>query len=470
MKKQFVKRLRVAHLIEECTALCLWTDLNCEYEVYPSPRNLAMTETYKRFVLPLFPNLLHPLSIKFKNRGQLKPQQLYPLVTERLEMLENIIGLMPGHVYWVDRTGFYLGCNETQAKSAGLSSRKAIIGKKNRDLPWNYNTSALPETLDNINRSVIETGSTISVEEPAVLQDGTELTFLSHKVPLRNHQGSVIGMVGISIDITKRKKMEEALRLEKIKAEAANQAKDEFLNNMRHDITTALVGILGVSQILTKENNLSKIHAYSEVMVSSSQELLRFLNEILDSIEVGSGTLLLLDKKFSLKNTLENILALHQPLAIQKHLSLTLDFDAAIPNELIGDPVRIYRIALELVANALKFTKTGEVKVCAKLENLAKLENVLASSDKKEGRGEQTARIKLSVEDTGIGIAQDQQSQLFIRFNRLTPSYQGIYKGTGLGLSIVKQFVQDLKGEIHVESEVNQGSKFSCVLPLKARW
>lgn len=242
-----------------------------------------------------------------------------------------------------------------------------------------------------------------------------------------------------------------ALRLKKTKTEAANKAKTEFLENMRHDIRTALTGIVGLSELLTTETDINKVHTFSKDLAKSGHELLRFLNEILELIQLSSGEIPLLSRKFNLREILENVLKLYQPKAIQKQLRLTLEIDQTIPNYFIGDPVRIYRILLELLANALKFTPTGAV-------------NLLVRFVKKEG---QTAIIKIFIQDTGIGISKDKQSELFIRFNRLTPAYQGIYKGIGLGLSIVKQFVEDLNGEIYVESQLNKGSKFVCILPLK---
>ena len=235
------------------------------------------------------------------------------------------------------------------------------------------------------------------------------------------------------------------------KAEAANKAKTDFLENMRHDIRTALTGIVGLSELLTTETDIQTVHVFSRELVKSSHELLRFLNEILESIQVSSGDIQLLNQPLCLRDILKSVLNLHQPMAIQKQLTLALEIDNAIPNCLLGDPVRIYRITLELLANALKFTPTGSV-------------NIFAALVKQEG---QTAIVKILIQDTGIGIAQDKQSELFIRFNRLTPSYEGIYKGMGLGLSIVKQFVEDLKGEIYVESHLNEGSQFVFILPLK---
>jgi len=163
------------------------------------------------------------------------------------EMLESILSIMPGHLYWVGKDGTYLGCNENQAKSAGLNTRQDIKGKRNQDLPWNFNSQTLPEVLDQINQEVMETGKTLIVEEPAVLKDGTQRVFLSNKVPLRNKEGSIIGMVGISIDITDKKQMEAELILAKNKAKAVN------IKNMCQDVQPPLSDTVNFSELLEKE-------------------------------------------------------------------------------------------------------------------------------------------------------------------------------------------------------------------------
>src|SRR5262245_52936156 len=112
-------------------------------------------------------------------------------IKEQLEMLDNLLAVIPGHLYWTDRNGLYLGCNNQQAISAGLHSRKDIIGKSNQELPWNFNAGQLPESLDEINKQVIRTNKPIIIEEPAILQNGTEAIFLSNKVPLHNNRGQV---------------------------------------------------------------------------------------------------------------------------------------------------------------------------------------------------------------------------------------------------------------------------------------
>ena len=223
---------------------------------------------------------------------------------------------------------------------------------------------------------------------------------------------------------------------------------------MRHDIRTPLVGIIGSAHDIKKNiNNHQKIDEVTESvehLITSSVELFHLLNEILEIIKVASGDMPLTKKKFNLKEKLLHIIALNQATAYHKQLKLTLTYDDALPRYLIGDSIRIQRMILELVTNALNFTERGEI-------------NVITELAKRDGRN---VIIKIRVADTGIGIPPLQQQAVFTRFKKLTPSCQGTYQGAGLGLSIVKQFIDDLQGEIYLQSK-EQGTVFTCVLPLK---
>ncbi|MFT4058907.1 MAG: response regulator [Legionella sp.] len=141
---------------------------------------------------------------------------------------------------------------------------------------------------------------------------------------------------------------------------------------------------------------------------------------------------------------------LNKAKAASKGLDFSMDFDKNIPQYLIGDSVRIHRIVLELLTNALNFTDSGSVKLTVTLAHRKNREII----------------IKLMVQDSGMGIPKDKQQEIFLHFKRLTPSYKGIYKGAGLGLSVIKQFIDDLNGEIYVDSALQQGSTFTCVIPL----
>lgn len=372
-------------------------------------------------------------------------------INRQLNTLEHIIAIMPGNVYWINKNNVYLGCNDSQAKLSGLASRNDIIGKRNSDLPWNFKAGSLPSDLDKINSEVMETERAITIEEPATLADGTQVIYLSNKVPLKDKNDEIIGMVGISVDITKLKEIEQALGAAKEAAESANQAKTEFLSNMRHDIRTPLSGIIGFSELLKSASKEAHIKEYADNLVASSHALLHLMDEVLEAVRVSSGEIPLLKRKFNLSQLFEQVIALCKARANEKQLKLTLELDNKLPNFAIGDKIRIYRIALELISNALNFTDDGFVTLIVKL---AKQEN---------GK----LVIKMTVTDSGMGIPKDKQQDIYVQFKRLTPSYQGIYKGAGLGLYVVKQFIDELSGEIYVESEPHKGTCFTCLIPLQ---
>jgi PAS domain S-box-containing protein len=160
--------------------------------------------------------------------------------------LKSVIEKLPGSIYWKDRNGVYLGCNEFVLKMAGARHDKEIIGKTDFNMPW----KRYAEELRIIDKKVLKTELPVEIEESPVLADGQQVVVLTNKVPLRDENGDVIGIISISVDITERKQMEAILEDTKNKAELANQTKMAFLENMRHDIRTPLTGIIGCADIL----------------------------------------------------------------------------------------------------------------------------------------------------------------------------------------------------------------------------
>lgn len=368
-------------------------------------------------------------------------------VSLKQKYYEDIIAVLPGHVYWKDINGKFLGCNLAQARDAGFKSPEEMIGKTDFDMPWSHQATYLRE----IDRKVMESGTLLSLEELFELPDGTKRIYLSKKLPLFDEDDKVSGVLGISFDITDRKQLELDLKKSKELAEAATEAKAEFLENMRHDLRTPLTGILGFAEIIKQEANNKRVAEYADNLVAASNTLLEFLNEILEGIKVLAGEIPIVKRKFNLPEMTTKIIDLFRPKAIQKNLTLNVYCSEDLPKLINGDPKRIQRIIIELLSNAINFTNDGEVTL-----------NVTVA--KKNGRDH---IIKLQVTDTGIGIPRDKQEDIFVRFKRLIPSYKGIYKGSGLGLAIVKQFIDELKGEIYCASEMGKGSTFTCLLELE---
>jgi two-component system aerobic respiration control sensor histidine kinase ArcB len=374
-------------------------------------------------------------------------------VTQIINYYESIISCMPGNVYWLDKNGYGVGCNKNVLDMFGMTHISEYRGLSFEQMgevgQWSNEAtqSFKQDTLE-----VIRTGvAKLNIEEPPIRHHhGHIIYFLTHRVPLYNEHNEVIGVVGISIDITHRKALEDELKKAKNAAEIASRAKTEFLENMRHDIRTPLTGIIGFADIIQKEAPDLKLKSHAQNLVVSSHALLDLLDEVLETVRVSSGEIPLLKKKFNLHHLLQHVFNLNCAKASYKKLQFECDLPDTLPQYVIGDKTRLHRIALELVANALNFTEQGHVKLTASMvhhQNRALI-------------------LKLKVEDTGIGIAKEKQEDIYLQFKRLTPSHQGLYKGIGLGLYIVKQFIDDLEGEIYVESTPQKGSVFTCLIPL----
>ncbi len=360
---------------------------------------------------------------------------------------ENILAIMPGHVYWMSADNIYLGCNNLQARDARLKSRKDIVGKTNFDLPWKDQA----EEFDKVNKEVMETGETNTREEYAVMTDGLAI-YHTEKTPLRDKEGKIIGLVGVSLDITERKKNAAALRRAKEASEATNYAKTEFITNMSHDIKTPLTGIVGMAELLEAGAKTAEERQYARWINESGQQLLELLNRVLEIVSVGSlekESEVINSAPYNLRKSIHNIARLVLPTVKMKNLDLRIEIDEAVPQLVFTDGTKLRRILLNLLGNAIKFTESGFVGI-----NVQLLED-----------DEDYVQLQFNIFDTGIGIEFEVQPKVFERFFRINPTPgQG---GHGVGLHIAQNYVGLLGGEINLTSKLGEGSLFSFVLSLK---
>ena len=286
----------------------------------------------------------------------------------------------------------------------------------------------------------------------------------------KDDNGNVLGVVVVARDITDQKRIQtelteaivfaelatEIAENAKVKAEDAKviaenamKAKQQFLSNMSHEIRTPMNAIIGFTKVLLKTELSVKQKEFLTAIKLSGDALIVLINDILDLAKVDAGKMVFEQIPFKMSLSIAAMLHLFETKIQEKNLILVKNYDENIPDILLGDPVRLHQIILNLISNAVKFTSNGRITVGARLLN---------------DDGE-TVLIEFEVSDTGIGIPEDKISKIFEDFQQASSGTSRIYGGTGLGLAIVKKLVEPQGGKLSVKSEVGKGSSFSFVLP-----
>lgn len=390
---------------------------------------------------------------KQKESDLLSAKQVAERDKKRTEIyLQSIISNLPDHVYWKDANGTVLGCNDQQAKSVGLKSADELIGRTFYEikslLHWD------DEILENIRQNdleVMRTGKTMSVEEEVVWADGVPRTFLSKKSPLKDEHGNSIGILGLSIDITERKAMENKLIEAKRMAEESNRAKSDFIANISHDLRTPLHTVLGSAELLKLKKHFDEQEEHINAIIQSGETLLSLVENILDFSAIEQSKLITDEQPVDLRALIADVVSTLNNLIQEKAISVITHYPQSVPHQIISDSEVLRRILTNLLSNAVKFTNEGKITITVETVQLDPLH----------------ATLKLTIKDTGVGIPASELNHIFERFYRFDPSYKGKYKGTGLGLAITKKLVEQLKGTINVKSDVGVGTEFNCLLNLK---
>jgi PAS domain S-box-containing protein len=300
-----------------------------------------------------------------------------------------------------------------------------------------------PRLVASLQQALTDQAKKWSCEYRLKCANGQYIHIYDRAYLLRNESNDVVRMIGAMQDITSRKRTEEELTEAKRGAEAADQAKSEFLANMSHEIRTPMNGVIGMTELALQTDLTAEQRELIETAKLSADALLRVVNDVLDLSKLEAGKLDLEPISFGICDFLCRILKPSAIQAAQKGLELIYDIGSEVPESIVADPIRLGQVIINLVGNAIKFTKHGEIHVRVTLDAHA-----------------EDYRIHFVVRDTGIGVPKHRQQAIFNAFAQADSSTTRQFGGTGLGLTISASLVEMMGGLVWLESEPGKGSSF----------
>ena len=369
-------------------------------------------------------------------------------LADQNSLLQTLIDTNPYPLSFRDLDGRYMGINDAFANAFGLS-KEQIIGKQHMEL---FPDSSHLALMSGAFQAAVEKGETTRQEIDVVYADGNVHESLYYISPFTNSEGNVAGVLGALVDISEQKRAAEQLELAKQKAESATEAKASFLATMSHEIRTPMNGVLGMVDLLRHTSLDEEQRQMLRTIQDSGQALLTIINDILDISKIEAGKLELEMTEFSMLEVIESTAETLAGTASRKDLALYTLVDPDIGEPLVGDPLRLRQIILNLVGNAIKFSDHGEIEVFAR---------------RVSSRQPDRISVRVSVQDHGIGISPEAQEKLFQPFSQAESSTTRRFGGTGLGLSICQRLVEMMQGEIGVNSQPGEGSEFHFTIELR---
>jgi PAS domain S-box-containing protein len=355
------------------------------------------------------------------------------------EFIEALFDTDPNVIYVRDGSGRMIYCNAALTELTGLSREEILTD----------NAPIFPAATTSINtylemeKKVIDLGHELLLEEQIVDKNGVNNYFQTVKKPLTMRGGDVL-LLSISTNINKIKYYQR-------ENEKLMKAKDDFFSSMSHEIRTPMNAIIGMTDLLLRRNPKADQKKLLQTLDFSAKNLLSLINDILDFSKIEAGKIELEQINFNLHELVDNIRMSFMPQSLAKQIKLTMHLGKTVPVVVSGDYIKLGQVLNNLLSNALKFTKKGEVRVSLTSRSV----------------GENEHHITLKVKDTGIGIAAHRLEAIFDPFLQANASTSRKYGGTGLGLSITKNLVNIMGGRLSVASEEGVGSTFTITIPFR---
>jgi PAS domain S-box-containing protein len=382
--------------------------------------------------------------------------------TQESQYARSLIEASLDPLVTISTEGKITDMNEALANITGMT-REKLTGTDFLD----YFTE--PQKAREVYQEVFAKGSVADSPLTLCHQNGKLTDVLFNGSVYKDDKGNVLGVVIVARDVTDQKRISTELTEAKVFAELATgiaeeakskaetatkiaedavQAKQQFLSNMSHEIRTPMNAIIGFTKVVLKTDLTAKQKEYLTAIKMSGDALIVLINDILDLAKVDAGKMTFEQTPFKMASSISSMLHLFETKIQEKNLELVKEYDNKIPEVLIGDPIRLHQIILNLVSNAVKFTSEGKITVRVHLQE----------------ENNEKVTIEFSVTDTGIGIPENKIEKIFENFQQASSGTSRLYGGTGLGLAIVKQLVEQQGGVITVKSEVDKGSTFSFAL------
>ncbi len=366
------------------------------------------------------------------------------------EYTDNIIRSMNDAMIVVSPEGIVDRVNTATLELLGYDERELIGSNIDKILASDAATGEGAAPVPDL-AGLIPRGFVNNVETFYRARDGRLIPVIFSASVMHGAGKSTQGIVCVALDITERKQAEEALRIAKENAEAANRAKSQFLANMSHEIRTPMNGVLGMLDLLMDSRLDENQLRLASMAHGSADKLLEIINDILDFSKIEAGRFQLHMADFALHETVREVADMFWVKAQDKNIRLICQIDDSVPNTVRGDGIRLRQVLINLVGNALKFTENGQTFLGVSLMETTA----------------EHAQLRFEVRDTGSGIPLDAQPYIFDAFSQADNSMTRRHEGTGLGLAISRELVEAMGGTIGVRSEPGTGSQFWFTLCLR---